>query len=681
MAVGLEFDPTSEDSSNVALNIADGTKFRLISTAFPTPDRDVNWASSADTEGALPANLRYQNRTITIEVRVYGSSYSNMLEEIGKVEQKIGRVNAEGATLKYTTGSGTSCVFDLLEGVCDWDLDNRALATFRAVLTITLTAKPFWRSGTEVEGSLHEETTLPFVIGVDESITGDVPALGRLLITEKQAQDQWTLIWGTQSRNYSNSENAELFYQAESRTPLGGEKKAGPSGASGAGENTIFCGSLIPSYQAVMSTQKASAGAHLSHVGTYRVFARIQRPTTNTGAVSLRLSWAQGDFLRYTANDAKTYAVDELEGVWTLVDLGLVRISKVTAGTQRWEGRIEAKSTVNGDDIYVDCLAFFPVDEGYGSLKIEPNSATPSTVSAHDEFDQAEGALTGKTLPLGGKWEGNGSATDFTVTSGHVAQRTATSDGLSILTGPRIVRASTPTLSAVSVQVDMKFSAVTTDGSLGLGVFARRVDAENLIGLEMIPKKEGSKVVLQRAIAGTVTTIWTSEAIAGAATETWYTLALTIDVNGNWSAYGSPQGYPLALLKSGNDSNLATGGTLASGQAGFFDHNWNTTASTRRYDNFILYATPADAAVFANRKAEVRWDRMQREDSAGELWVPRPDYQGSYFKPQPARREGRKVRTIVKLSRGNIDSMQDVAIDDAAFRLYWQPRGLVHPES
>ena len=679
--IGLEFDPVSEDAANVPLVANDGTHFRAMKFEAPTPERSVNWSSSADTEGELPANLRYQNRKLTAEWRVYGTSAANLLEEIGKLEQKIGRINtpSEQATLKFTTASGTSCIFDLLEGSADTVIDNVALATNRAVVTASFTAKPFWRSGTEVEGSLHKELTLPFVIGVDTAIGGDVPPLGRLVVTEEQAQDQWTLIWGTQSRYYDPSANAALFYEAESRTPIGSSAKAaGPTGASGSGENTIFQGSLIPSYQGIVSTQAASAGAHLSHIGTYRVFARIQRPTTNTGEVSLAFSWAQGDFLRYTTNTAKTYAADELEGVWMLVDLGLVRVTKVTAGTQRWEGRLLAKSTVAGDDIYVDCFGLFPVDEGYGALKVEPSSATPTTLSAHDEFDQTAGVLTAKVAAGGGTWAGAGSANDFSVNATtHKAERTAVSDA-DLNTGRYGILGTTE---STTVQVSATVTASLLSASkVRLGVFARYSSAENWVMAVVTAVGGGGTQVLSvvKRVAGTVTVLGEAKGTnSGSLAAT--TITFTVAANGSWKATSTGG---LAKTLEGQDAAFASAGALEKGKSGIYDAWASATANTRTLDNLSVFTSSTnDAALYASKKAEVRWDRYQREDSGGTLLVPRSDYKGSYFRPPPARREARSLRTIVKLSRYNVDTMQDAAIDDAAFRIFWQARGLLLPES
>jgi hypothetical protein len=698
--IGLKIDPTGEDLANVVLDLNDGTKFRAIESKYPTPEREVNWTSSADTEGALPANLRYQNRSISIICRVYGSSASDLQTQLGYLEQKVGKINDEGATLEYVSPSGVVCIFDLLEAAADYDLDNAALANKRAIVTITLTAKPFWRSGvaSEVASTLHKETLLPVIVGVDSALGGDIPALGRLVFTEEQGADQLSVLWGIQSRYYDSSADAELFYQAESRTPQGGAATAELSGASGSGNNTVLNSSLITSYQSVLSTQASGGGNHLKHIGLYRIFARVQRPTTNSGSVTACLEYSQGDFKRATRNDgdAKTWAADELEGVWTLVDLGLVRLDKAVAGAQRWEGRVLAKSTVAGDKIYVDCLMLFPVDEGYGSLKLISTAEIPTTLSAYDMFDGSAGNLDApRALPLGGKWSevNKTGAKGFAVeTSSHTAQRTEVSD--TNLDSGCFALAGTTSYTATQVQVNVRFTKALEE-KMRFGVLARYTDIENWLmavltydgafGGEGSP---GLHLSIIKRVAGVVTNLGhisppNLKGAEGGNDFLYSTVQLAVATSGVFQAWayrpGSGPGDPGVVSQ---EAALATGGALAGGKLGIYDAWTSATANTRNFDNFVAFAISAsDAVVYASRSAEVRSDRFLRQDSTGLVSVPRTDYKGSYFKPPPARREGRSIRTIVKLSRGNVDTMADPSIDDASFRVYWQSRGLVLPES
>jgi hypothetical protein len=114
------------------------------------------------------------------------------------------------------------------------------------------------------------------------------------------------VVVGVQSRFYDSAASAALYYPASGRTALGTSTVV--AGAAGATGNVIRNTDLIPTWQAIASTQATGGGTHFSHVGSFRVRARTYRPTGNTGAVSIRLEWAEGDFRRRTLNDPYNFA-------------------------------------------------------------------------------------------------------------------------------------------------------------------------------------------------------------------------------------------------------------------------------------------------------------------------------------------------------------------------------------
>jgi hypothetical protein len=671
-----------------------------------------------------------------------------------------------GTLLRKSRDTGTM-VFDVCDAsISDTDSKNAFLANRRAELTLTFTCKPFWREGVANEhtASDHVETTLPVLIATDSISKSAVPPLGRLQIDEDQGQDQWTLLWGMQSRYYSASADAALFYEAEGRTVQGGAatSTALDSTASGASPKAVLQGNLTTSYQSMLSTQATGGGNHLSHVGSFRVFARIQRPTANTGAVTVAWQWGEGDFRKFTTNDGVAFAADDREGVWTWTDLGLVHLSKVVAGTQRWEGRLLGKSTVAGDDLYCDCLAFFPVDEGYGEVKITPQADTVTSYSAHDEFDQTAGNLTGgrttnaisaitaanpgvitvtahglsngdtvwiegingtmstvltgfftvagvtantfnvgvnttglvygssglvskpggKALPVGGTWYvagANTAGSDFAVeTSGHTAQRTAVSDSIALIALPSGPAALTTT----AAQTDLKFSISSAGSTDNWGVVARYVDSANHLRAKVYPSSSNYlAVVVEKMVNASPTTIAATTTYLGTLASLWITLRLVVTSTGYFAAYAIPQGGSIGSpVISGSDSALATGGALVSGRAGLYDMSAVATAVTRNYDNFQVWVPPVDAAVFASHSAEIRSDRVVRQDSGGTIWTPPSSYKGSYMQLPTGGREDRTVRWIAKLSRNNIDTAADSAIDDLSGQLRYQRRGLVVAE-
>jgi hypothetical protein len=113
-AEGLIIDPTTEDATNVQLNINDGAAYVLLAHDYPEPDLDPIYASSADTEGDIPISVRPKNRVLSVTVNIYGSSALDLDQKIGVLSQKVGKLNREGGTFKRTTPSGLVIVFDVL---------------------------------------------------------------------------------------------------------------------------------------------------------------------------------------------------------------------------------------------------------------------------------------------------------------------------------------------------------------------------------------------------------------------------------------------------------------------------------------------------------------------------------------------------------------------------------------
>jgi hypothetical protein len=349
---------------------------------------------------------------------------------VNDLEAKVAQLDDEGGTYKRILPSGDPIVFDVVSARAQVPSDQAWVTRQRADIALEFTCLPRGR-GAPVLLADHAETSLPALVFTEAGIPGSVPARGLLVVDNDGSSDWEWLAWGVESdADYDiAAASGALFYEAEGRTALGGSSAAaGPSGASGAGSNVMRNAALTTSFLAVLSTQASGAGAHLTHVGTFRLYARVQVPTSNTGTVSVALEWAVGDFLR--SKREPPVSIDPVyEGTWWLVDLGLVTIEKVAQGTHRWEGRVLAKSTVAGDDIDIDCLLLRPVNAGSGVARGVAQTPAPTAFLARDEFDQSAGALTGKTAPVGGNWLGSGDTDDLNVNAtDHNAFRVTVSD-------------------------------------------------------------------------------------------------------------------------------------------------------------------------------------------------------------------------------------------------------------
>jgi hypothetical protein len=673
-AEGLIVDPTSEDATNAQLDINDGSGYVLLAHDYPEPDLDPIYASSADTEGDIPISVRPKNRVVSVTVNIYGSSALDLDQKIGVLSQKVGKLNREGGTFKRTTPSGLVIVFDVLpeSSMPSVTFDKTYQSRQKTTVSLRFTCQPYGR-GPESAGTAFGPLTGDFSV-VLAGITGDVPALGRVAVTEGSSKDQWHAHWGVRSRYYDATATAALGFEAESCTLLGGATVVTLAGSSGGGtNNAVEQGTLTLDWQAMLSFQATGGGAYKSHIGDYEVMTRLHRPTSNTGAVSVALEWAEGDFTKVTRNDALVYAADEREGDFTIARLGQVHLSKAKKGTQRWDGRIIAKSTVLGDDLRVDRIWLRPISEGAGEVTTVTQVQTPTAFSARDEFDQTAGALGGKTAAVGGVYTARGTlgASDLTVdATNHYVTRTALSDGIFLGRG-------------VTLPVTMTDTIASLDTAAGVATFsfdsyhmlmARYVDEANFLGVTAAFSYTGGFLLSLdlfttaggHVILGTAQQSWAPGA--------WITLRLRVDSGGQVNVWWGPQGGRLTLAMTANHSALATGGVLASGLPGFRDARIDpAVARTRYYDNLWAASFVRDAVLFSGRQAEIRSDGYTRQDSTGTVWGEKT-VDGDYLLLPCAGREGRSTELQLRVCRNDPDTMTDPALDSVSGTVYYTPR-------
>jgi hypothetical protein len=689
----LTIDP--DDTSFALHDRANGR--RLMGFDAPVPETDSQWAFSADTEGERRANLRYRNRVITAQV-LLDKSTAALLEALeNTLGQKVGKLAREGGELRFTYPTGTTITFNVLEASMQRVFDIADMAKFRARYEISFICEPFGL-GSEVDMGDNTETTLPVLIFTETGILGDVPGLGRLVIDNDSTAAQWWMTWGIESRYYSSSANAALFYEAEGRTALGTATSGAvvPTGASGA-QGIAYAG-LQTNYRAIMSTQATGGGAHLSHVGAFRVYLRCRSPNTNVGTVTVAWEWGEGDFLTYTRQN-ETQITGSSINQWVLVDMGIVNLRAVSSGTQRWEGRVVVKtSSGSSDEFYIDYLMLVPVSEGSGIASGVQRETTPTAYSAEDHFTSTTSgnALNGRVAsPAGGTWATSGVATDFAFydtdsngTTNEGIQRSTTAEAT-----PRLAIIGTTNYTDVAISVRAMYSTMGASGSLQHGLIAHWTDSSNYLLARFSRATSGTVKTLEivQVLAGVSTvfastTAWPSGV---ASSQGYWLLYFTVSSQGfaeasvsslgSLSGSGAPSEGTVMLSVSAQSSTWATGGTLATGEPGIYDMN-SASSGRRDYDDFYVWVPPSDAALFGSQSLEVRHDRVVREDSAGAIWSTVSSYEGDYLKVPPAGAEARTLRAIVKATRGAPDQF-DNAIDDISARLFVQPRFLVVPDA
>lgn len=620
-----------------------------------------------------------------------GTRFSRICRDVTRMMDGI--KSRKAGTLRRISAEGGPLVYDLRTGQFTDAPQTLDIGRKRAEYTMAFEALPGGR-GPEIQiGGNFEEVTKPALTFLAEGIPGELPALGRLLIEDRQAQNQVAVYLGLQRDTYSSSVDAELFYEAETRKLLGTSEVAVLTGSSGAETKAVKSGSLVNAWQGVVSTQAAS-GNHLTNVGSYRVLARVQRPVANTGSVSMKLTWTEGDFLNVTENstDEVTWGVEESEGLFTLEDLGIVTIEQPPSGTTpRWEGRILAKSTAAADRLYVDCIFLIPVTEGAGEARASTAIPDPTAYVGFEAFEQTAGALAGKTAGIGGVWAGEGDADDFQVVAGtsHNLTRTAVSDAANV---PRYAVLGASKYTDILARIDVNNSNPKTDfedpGRMGLIV--RYTNPENWVVLRLARAafyqfKNLWYLQLVKRVAGVITFLTGSlekkgggaiaEALYGELLP-WTTLEIMVLANGYWQIGAGPSfAGGASIIASGSDTDMGAAGALKEGKLGIYDLKDTAVAATRYYDNLQAYVPTFDMALYASRQFELRSNMARRQDKEGVTWG-KPAYEGDYLLVPQAGPEKRPTRFIVKGSR---NPAADAGIDDIRANLFVQPRYLLAP--
>jgi hypothetical protein len=539
------------------------------------------------------------------------------------------------------------------------------------------------------------ETALPALVFTVPAghPTGTASALGTLTITELQNADQQQVIWGAETDDLYDitATTAALFYEAELMTTTNGTAVATVSGSSGAGTNNVLESIALPPTPIAMMRTEVGVGK-LTHVGEFRVIARVMNTSATGGSVNVRLDWGVGDLATYTSN-ATTTLSSTVAGTFRLVDLGLVRIppAPITGVAQRWDGKVMASSTA-GDKLRVDCIMLFPTMlSGQSVATSQPPVGT--TLTEFDSFDQTAGNLTGKISPLlGTAWAlfmSSSSGTDFAVdATNHIITRSAQDPLVNNGRDGRGVTLSTTAYGQATASVDINWASVAVPpaGSAwtGTGILFRCVSVPSLTGrLEFASLNiGGSYNLLRYTIGGTQGA--TGNVLPAPSAGVWYTLTVTVDTSGRLRAWWNPRGAALGgPYIDMTDSRLATGGSMATGMFGIYDANASGTTFTRSLDNFTLYApgssTPPDAALFRSRSMQITHERAHRQDFSNSRYQPLTNYEGDYLRIPARTREQRQIRFIVKASRSIIGNGEDAGIDDIQATLSYAPRYLSVP--
>jgi hypothetical protein len=230
-------------------------------------------------------------------------------------------------------------------------------------------------------------------------------------------------------------------------------------------------------------------------------------------------------------------------------------------------------------------------------------------------------------------------------------------------------------------QVEMR--VVPSAGVSAIGeqsVLARWTDSSNYARL-VVPSNGLNPVTvkLETVVAGVVTTLaqgTVDDAGSGLVTNTVYRYRIVVYATGRVFGWVLSDAGTALLTLEASSTDLATGGTLASGKPGIRDRALGAFSGDRYFTGFSV-STPAvePIVVYSGRNMQVRYDDTFRQDSTG-TYTGRPQsYRGSRFMVPVG-----TSRVLVKARRNDIDTLADANVTDATqIQVGWTPRGLAVP--
>lgn len=657
------------------LDLNDTTTYVLEALSMPPPKKKPEWITGGDSDGSvLGRDPLFENREITARIRIVAQSTMDLaLAKIALIGDKLEEAerNQTGVALVWTPADSTltSGTFRCLSGeITDLpvSVDGEGAGWFvkSPIITLNLICDPFMR-GAEVGPTSTSASTLPLVTVELTSVTGDVPAEGRLVVTDAASQSRRLVRWGLESRFYPTSSPPGLILDSDSLVTSGfagaGTTRSGAYDPGAAGNSVIRV--TVPT----QTTAVCGTGV-LTHVGTFHVFARMYFTAATTRT---RLSWQDGD----GPIRSNPWVAPQTPATYVDVDLGIITTTTALSGTQKWLGRIDAYDTTSTTEtLDVDYIYLVPAQEGYGQARAG-YTYQPGVLLGRDEFTgiAAATALNARVAPLGGTWTTSGGATDLTAQDAPLAtdetmRRTTTSDG-AFPANARHARLGASNYTDIEVGVDIQFTV--SNLAIAPAVLARWVDVSNFVAFGNLA---GDNPGIYVYVAGALVARY--DFTTDIANSVWARLRLVVYASG--AAMASVLDTSGAIVETGylSSSVLATGGTLATGRPGFMDWNGGATAVTRYYDNFYMSTPNAEPiVVWSGRTATIGSTYAQRQDSTGTYAGDVPGYRGSRFYVPPAGTRSRKARIAVMARRNDVVVSQDDQIaDSTTISAYYTPR-------
>jgi hypothetical protein len=663
----IELDPAEFIPERVALGL-DELGIRIVG-APDWGDAEHELFLVKQEKGEIPADRHPPNRTVTIKLKAEEDDEHavSLAKALAKLQMKIGVLQEEGGWVKrildikggYTTDVGMVVHTAVLGGVHGWMMAHRSVAP---EITLTLTTGPYCYGTKEIasaEFKVNEARKIDFEI---PNVQGTAPGILRVAVKNEGTAHWMGAICAIESRDHSPDETAEMMYDAEELTPIGGAFLAFREGASeGIKEvnNVVKTGGLSSNWAAVLHSKIFATGKQMTHIGPRRVLLRIWDPNAAASQIRFRLEWRVLGSTTWITNEEQE---TQLVGDFSYIDLGEVRPEIAKLGSQRWEFRISARTTGSiGQEAELDCV--FPLTtEQYVIIQEYLASAEVGQTFWYDNFAQTEGNATGKTAPIGGTYEGFKTGADFVVKPSKSAITRTAKNG-------RIVIASKSKVAYTSFTGITRVPGPSVETGLGeQGYVFRWTNENNYFRVSFLrtnifksfgaPEEEGCRLVATKVVGGVESVVAESsvrpEWLYGGELSVTITTAGLLTVNANGKTVWS---FKVSALEAGQP--------LAEGKMGVYDYLGETNvASPERIwqlpngSSFAGNEETIQAVCYAGRSMEFRSEGLFRQHLADDVWARLvPD--GFLPYAAPSGLEKRALKGIVIPTVGNFEKMPD----------------------
>lgn len=607
----VNLDPASVIENRVELSL-NSTTIQIDGT------KGIDWGQSeimpflaTGKYGEPITDSRVPNRVVTIPLLLgAGANGTEAAEEEAraKLQAKVALFQREGGALERKRGNGEPLYADIVYAALTIPDIYGELGAVENNVNLVLTCKPdFYGEPITLEaltgdGYIVEPLEAGGKVGRAE-IKGDYPARATITLTDTSGNNQRSMLWGFRSASYSTATSAALEYDANSLTPI--------NGAAAVEEDIEIVEPPVGIWFPFLETTILSGAVQMTHLGSYRVWARVRVAGEGPGGIKLRLAWGNDDATAPTVNEASE--VGSKIGEWYLVDLGEIRLEQPPLGAHWWKGVLQIYSPFTVTATYVENLFFQPVGENAGKLRA---TSVPSSSAATAAKEPAPGEAESNNTLHAGTGGGHAWENPTHVTEGHTGERAELKMGVGNLE-----------TQALYVH-KFGFAIPSAATVLGIAVSAASGGQGSNFGLFDYVQLVKAGVLAGSSIEGP------DNPSGGGPSDLWGTTWTPAQIN------ATNFGVAFWVLKEGSPATV-----------------WiNAGVVVTVYYSLNLTSLPVDAVLYADRQTAVTWQGAFREDTTSTAYARISEETGDLCRLPPSGLEGRPVQLFVKNSRGLLAS-------------------------